>query len=176
MTSTLPITARILLIRKQRVILDADLAELYGVQTKALNQAIKRNLARFPSDFMWQLSATEKTEVVTNCDHLAKLKYSRTLPVAFTEHGAIQAANVLNSARACELSVYVVRAFVQLRETLSAHKDLAQQLLDLERRLEGRLSGHDRAIRELIGTMKQLMTPPIPKKRPIGFIHPPEDD
>ena len=90
---------RILIIRGQKVMIDADLAELYGVPTKALNQAVKRNSERFPADFMYQLSAEEKAEVVTNCDHLARLKFSRSLPFAFTEHGAIQAANVLGSPR-----------------------------------------------------------------------------
>ena len=91
------VEARIQIIRSAKVILDADLAELYGVSTKALNQAVKRNIARFPSDFRFQLVADEKAEVVTNCDHLEKLKFSRVLPHAFTEHGAIQAANVLAS-------------------------------------------------------------------------------
>lgn len=100
------IAQSILVIRGQKVIIDADLAALYGVPTKALNQAVKRNPARFPEDFMFRLSAAEKTEVVTNCDHLAKLKFAKTLPYAFTEHGAIQAANVLNSPRAAEVGVY----------------------------------------------------------------------
>jgi hypothetical protein len=91
------IESHILTLRGVRVLVDADLAGLYGVTTKALNQAVKRNAPRFPSDFMFQLNATEKTEVVTNCDHLSKLKFSKSLPYAFTEHGAIQAANVLAS-------------------------------------------------------------------------------
>jgi hypothetical protein len=89
------IESRILLVRGQKVMIDADLVELYGVPTKALNQAVKSNIQRFPSDFMFQLTDSEKREVVTNCDHLAKLKFSKSLPYAFTEHGAIQAANVL---------------------------------------------------------------------------------
>ena len=110
------IESRILLVRRQKVYVDADLASLYGVPTKALNQAIKRNLSRFPADFLFRLSRREKEEVVTNCDHLARLRFSPGLPYCFTEHGTIMAANVLNSPRAEEMSVEVVRAFVRLRE------------------------------------------------------------
>ena len=110
------IEARILIIRGQKVMIDADLAELYGVPTKALNQAIKRNAQRFPPDFMFPLTAQEKVEVVTNCDHLAKLKFSKSPPFAFTEHSAIQAANVLASSEAIDIGVCVVRPFVRLRE------------------------------------------------------------
>src|SRR5579885_3497039 len=106
----------ILIVRNQNVILDRDLARLYGVTTKALNQAVKRNSARFPSDFVFSLNQVEKQEVVTKCDHLAALKFSRTLPHAFTEHGAIMAANPLNTPRAVDVSVFVVRAFIKLRE------------------------------------------------------------
>jgi hypothetical protein len=111
----------ILVIRGEKVILDADLAKLYGVSTKALNQAVRRNDSRFPADFLFSLTAKEKEEVVTNCDHLRKLKFSRTLPNAFTEHGAIMAANVLNSERAVEAGVQVVRAFVKLRNMLASN-------------------------------------------------------
>jgi len=110
----------ILVIRGQKVILDADLAKLYGVSTKALNQAVRRNDSRFPEDFLFSLTAKEKEEVVTNCDHLRKLKFSRTLPNAFTERGAIMAANVLNSERAVESGVQVVRAFVKLHDMLAS--------------------------------------------------------
>ncbi|HXM47606.1 MAG TPA: ORF6N domain-containing protein [Pyrinomonadaceae bacterium] len=98
----------ILSVRGNRVIVDADLAELYGVATKVLNQAVKRNRKRFPQDFMFRLSKMEKSEVVTNCDHLARLKFSPVLPYVFTEHGAIMLANVLNSGHAVETSVFVV--------------------------------------------------------------------
>ena len=110
------IQSSILLIRGQKVILDADLAELYDVPTKRLNEQVKRNIDRFPPDFMFQLNLKEKEEVVANCDHLSRLKYSPSLPYAFTEHGAIMAASVLNSPRAVEISVYIVRAFVRLRQ------------------------------------------------------------
>ena len=120
------IEGRIQVIRGLRVIIDADLATLYGVPTKALNQAVKRNAARFPPDFMVQLNAPEKAEVVTNCDHLQKLKFSKALPFAFTEHGAIQPANVLASAQAVEMGIYVVRAFVQLRHPLARRRSTSQ--------------------------------------------------
>ena len=106
------IEGRIPILRGQKVMIDADLAELYAVPTKALNQAVKRNAVRFPADFMFRLTSAEKQEVVTNCDHLARLKFAKSLPFAFTEHGAIQAANVLNSEQAQEMGVYVVRAFL----------------------------------------------------------------
>lgn len=164
--SVAQIESRIFFIRGQKVMLDADLAELYGVETRVLNQAVKRNLERFPEDFMFQLTATEKVEVVTNCDHLAKLKFSPSSPYAFTEHGTIMAASVLNSPRAIETSVHVVRAFVHMRELLSGHKELAQKLAQLERKV----GAHDKAIAEIINAIRQLMAPSEPnKKRPIGF-------
>jgi len=157
---------RILLIRGAKVMLDTDLAELYGVPTKALNQAVRRNIDRFPADFMFQLSREEKGEVVTNCDHLARLKFSRTLPYAFTEHGALMLGNVLKSDRAVEVSLMVVRTFVQLREMLSTHKELAAKLEALERKI----GSHDQAIAGLIDAIRQLMAPPVHGKRPIGFV------
>jgi hypothetical protein len=167
---SLAIERRILLIRGQKVMIDADLAELYGVPTKALNQAVKRHRERFPEDFVFALTAAEKREVVTNCDHLKRLKFSRTLPFAFTEHGALMAANVLNSAQAVEASVYVVRTFVRLREMIASNKELARKLDTLEQKL----ATHDQAITGLINAIRQLMNPPEPKKRPIGFVHPKE--
>jgi ORF6N domain len=113
------VSLSILNIRNERVILDADLSLLYGVTTKRLNEQVKRNQRRFPEDFMFQLTKTEKDEVVANCDHLKKLKFSRTRPYAFTEHGSIMAANILNSDRAVEASVQVVRTFVRLRNLVS---------------------------------------------------------
>jgi hypothetical protein len=164
--SVTKIESRIFLIRGQKVMLDADLAELYDVPTKVLNQAVKRNIGRFPEDFMFQLNADEKTEVVTNCDHLVKLKYSPSLPYAFTEHGALMLGNVLKSDRAAEVSLMVVRAFVHLRELVSGNKELAQKLNLLERKV----GAHDKAIAELISAIRQLMSPTSPnKKRPIGF-------
>jgi len=176
------IELRIQSIRGLRVIVDADLAELFGVPTKALNQAIKRNLARFPADFMFHLSAEEKLEVVTNCDHLQKLKYSKVLPFAFTEHGAMMAAMVLNSPRAMDVSVYVVRAFVRLREAAMQHKDLAERLSSLEEKTEALTMSHDTfsrntkaQLKQVFDALRELMTPspvPVLPKRPIGFITP----
>ena len=160
--------------RGQKVMIDSDLAELYGAETKRLNEQVKRNRERFPEDFMFQLTQVEKDEVVANCDHLAKLKFSKSLPYAFTEHGAIQAANVLNSPRAVEMGVYVVRAFVRLRELIASHKELAHQMDELEARIERKLESHDQAITGLINTIRELMKPPETKKRPIGFVTPQE--
>jgi hypothetical protein len=157
----------ILLLRGHRVILDRDLAAIYGVETRTLNQAVKRNSVRFPEDFMFQLSK-EETEgsrsqsVILNASRGKNLKY---LPYAFTEHGAIQAANILSSPRAVEMSVYVVRAFVKLREALASNKELAQKLDQLERKLET----HDDAIVGILKAIRELMNPPAPKRRPIGF-------
>ena len=137
------IAQAILLFRGKRVMLDADLAQLYGVSTKRLNEQVKRNQDRFPKDFMFPLSAEEKTEVVAKCGHLAILKFSPTHPYAFTEHGAIMLAAVLNTPRAIEVSVLVVRAFVRLREILTTHKALAHKLEELESKIET----HDEAIR-----------------------------
>jgi hypothetical protein len=113
------IQSRIVVLRGQRVLLDADLAILYGVSTKRLNEQVKRNRRKFPEDFFFTLTAAEKTEVVAKCDHLHRLKFSPSLPNAFTEHGAIQAANILNSATASEMSVQIVRAFVRLRQLIN---------------------------------------------------------
>ncbi len=159
---------RILLIRGEKVIVDADLAKFYGVPTKRLNEQVKRNKARFPKDFIFQLSVEEKAELVANCDHLKNLKYSKALPYAFTEHGAIMAASVINSKRAVEVSVYIVRAFVRLRRVIAEHKELSRRIVQIERHL----ADHDEQIIELIKTIKQLLKPePPPKKRRIGF-HP----
>jgi hypothetical protein len=162
----------ILTIRDQKVMLDSDLATLYGVPTKRLNEQVRRNRERFPTDFLFQLTADEKTEVVAKCDHLAKLKFSPQLPYAFTEHGAIMAAAVLNTPRAVEVSVFVVREFVKLRQLALAHKELAAKLEQLEKKV----AGHDDAIRQLVAAIRQLMTPPdpAPKSGRIGFRTPEE--
>ncbi|MFZ5524806.1 MAG: ORF6N domain-containing protein [Pseudomonadota bacterium] len=159
------IESRIFVIRGQKVMLDADLAELYGVETKRLNEQVRRNSERFPEDFMLQLTA-EEFENLKSQFATSSWGGRRKLPFAFTEHGAIMAASVLNSTRAIEISVHVVRAFVHLRELVSTHKELSQKLNQLERKV----GAHDRAIAELIDAIRQLMTPLDPKKkRPIGF-------
>jgi hypothetical protein len=123
--------------------IDADLAALYGVDTRTLNQAVKRNAERFPPDFMFQLDAAEKAEAITNCDHLAKLKFSKSLPFAFTEYGAVALANVLASAQAVEMGIYVVRAFVRLRQAARLHADLAKRPMELEDKTERLELSHD---------------------------------
>lgn len=161
-----PIESLILKLRGHNVILDADLAELYGVGTKVFNQAVKRNADRFPADFLFQLTEAEKTEVVTNCDHLVRLKYSRTRPFAFTEHGAIMAANILNSPQAVQISVYVVRAFVQMREQIAANAEILKRLAEIDRTL----LHHDKALQALWQRLQPLLaSPPAKPKRRIGF-------
>jgi len=165
------ITRTILVLRRQRVILDAELASLYGVPTKALNQAIKRNAERFPEDFMFRLTRAE-TEALNRSQFVTgsqKHRDPRFAPFAFTEHGAIMAATVLNSPRAVEMSLYVVRAFVQLREWLSSNKELAARLDQLEARIEKKLVTHDDAIAAILSAIRELMQPPPAKRRGIGF-------
>ena len=168
------IIATILEIRGKKVILDNDLARLYGTTTKRLNEQVKRNVARFPDDFMFQLDRTEKAEVVANCDHLSRLKFSPQLPFAFTEHGAVMAASVLNTPKAVEVSVYVVRAFIQQRALLAAHGELALKLERLEKKLivsfslqEDRLDDHESQLEEIIETIREMQQQHA--HRPIGF-------
>ncbi|OGU73050.1 MAG: hypothetical protein A2V93_07260 [Ignavibacteria bacterium RBG_16_34_14] len=156
----------ILVIRSKKVMIDADLAVLYGVTTKRLNEQVKRNKGRFPEDFMFKLTKREKQEVVAKCDHLSRLKFSPVLPNAFTEHGAVMLASVLNSKRAIETSLLVVRAFVRLREILSTHKELASKLKELELRIET----HDEQIMAIFEAINQLLTPPEKPIKKIGFI------
>ncbi len=160
------IEQRILLIRGEKVIIDADLAEFFGVPTKRLNEQVKRNKDRFPEDFVFQLTAEEKAEVVAICDHLTKLKFSPALPHVFTEHGAIMAATVLNSSRAIEVSVFIVRAFVKLRQTIAGHKELAQKIA----KAEHKLADHDEQILALFQLIKQMIDSELPpERRRIGF-------
>jgi hypothetical protein len=162
--STLHARERILLIRGHRVILDQDLAELYGVETRRLNEQIKRNLDRFPADFMFQLTAKEwvnlKSQFATS-----SWGGRRTMPYAFTEHGAVMAASVLNSPEAVEASVFVVRAFIAMRDALASSQALARKLLELERKV----GGHDETIAALVSAIRGLMETPAPGKRKIGF-------
>jgi hypothetical protein len=160
------VQSKILFIRGEKVILDSDLAALYGVPTKRLNEQVKRNHERFPPDFMFQLTKTEKDEVVANCDHLQKLKFSPVLPNAFTEHGAIMAASVLNSERAVQASIYVVRAFVKLRQMLAPYKEFMGRLDQFEKKLHT----HDKQIIAIVQAIKLLMPTPEDKpKEPFGF-------
>lgn len=160
------IEGKILLIRGQKVIIGTDLADLYGVTSKRLYEQVRRNKERFPEDFMFQLTKDELDEVAAKCGHLANLRFSSVRPYAFTEHGTIMAANVLNSGQAIEISLFVVRAFIKLRETAATHKKLAHKLAELERKL----TAHDQAIISIVDAIKELMAPPEPKKKqPIGF-------
>ncbi len=172
------IERKIFLIRGQKVIIDSDLAELYGVTTKRLNQQVKRNINRFPKDFVFQLTENEaggmRSQIVTasnpnairSQNATASKRNVRHLPHAFTEHGVIMAASVLNSQRAVDVSVYVVRAFVRLRQMLAMNKELAHKLAELERKVES----HDGAIRSLVTAIRQLMQEPEPKEKKIGFV------
>ena len=155
----------ILVVRGERVILDSDLAALYGVPTHRLNEQVKRNQRRFPEDFVFQLTRKEKDEVVAKCDHLRNLRFSKNLPYAFTEHGAIQAANILHSEAAVEMGVYVVRAFVRLRQWLGTQRALADKLDELEERV----GGHDEQIAAVIEALRQLAFPEPGHDRKIGF-------
>ena len=171
MVSTEHITHTILVLRGQRVLLDTDLATLYGVTTKRLNEQVKRNAARFPEDFLFRLSAAEvetlnRSQIATGSQ---KHRDPRFPPYAFTEHGAIMASMILNSPHAVEMSVYVVRAFVRLRELLSSNRELARRFAQLETRLEKRLTEHDQAIAAILSAIRKLMNRPVPKRRPIGF-------
>ena len=165
-----PLDSLILTLRGEKVLIDADLAEVYGVSTKRLNEAVKRNAERFPEDFLFRLTAKEKEEVVANCDHLARLKFSPQLPFAFTEHGALQAANVLKGDRAVAMGVYVIRAFVQMRGQLMMNAVIEKQLAAMDRKL----LEHDEALAIIWNRLKPLLAPPPPPaqeppKPRIGF-------
>ena len=166
----LPVESRIFVLREHKAILDNDLAELYGVSVKRLNEQVKRNRDRFPADFMFQVTTQEyealRSQNAPSKDGRGGRRY---LPYAFTEHGAIMAATVLNSERAVEMSIFVVRAFVRLREMVSNNQHIVAKLDELENRLEK----HDADIQELIEAIKELMIPPDPSGRRIGFQVPP---
>ncbi len=171
LVQTEDITRAILVLRGHRVLLDTELATLYGVTTKRFNEQVRRNAKRFPADFMFQLTAEEisslRSQIATL--KLGRGQHRKYLPYVFTEHGAIMAATILNSPRAIEMSVYVVRAFVQLRELLASNKELARRFAQLETRLDKKLTTHDEAIAAILSAIRQLMHPPVPKRRPIGF-------
>ena len=168
------ISRAILVLRGHRVLLDAELAALYGVSTKRFNEQVRRNCERFPADFMFRLNA-EETETLRSQNATLKGgrgQHRKYLPYAFTEHGAIMAATILNSPRAVEMSVYVVRAFVKLRELLSSNRELARRFAQLETRLDKKLTQHDQTIGAILEAIRELMNPevpPEPKRRPIGF-------
>jgi hypothetical protein len=174
------ITGRIVVVRGEKVLLDEDLARLYGTSTGRLNEQVRRNLARFPEDFLFRLTNQEvrnlKSQFATS-----SWGGRRKLPFAFTEHGAIMAATILNTPHAVEVSVYVVRAFVRLRAVLSTHAALAKKLAEVERKTEALVLQHDTLARdtraqfkEVIEALRALMRPLESTKRPIGFVAPQE--
>jgi len=157
---------KIFMIRWHKVMVDRDLAELYGVETKYLNRQVRRNIGRFPEEFMFQLTKEEKDELVTNWHRLAAMKHSSNLPYVFTEHGVAMLASVLNSDRAIKISILIIKAFVKLREILATHKEPAHKLNELEKRIEK----HDTEIQAIFEAIRQLMEPPPAKDRIItGF-------
>jgi hypothetical protein len=173
-----PLEPLILAVRGQRVILDADLARLYGVTTKALNQAVKRNIERFPQDFAFQLSIAEAASIKTldlieeksNRSQIVtgskRHRNPRQPPRAFTEHGALMAANVLRSERAVQMSIFVIRAFVRLREQVAANAAILKRLAEIDQTL----LQHDAALRDVYRKLQPLLAPPAgPSKRRIGF-------
>lgn len=176
------IGGRILALREQRVMLDTDLAELYGVQTKVLVQAVKRNLARFPQDFMFQLSADEfaalRSQTVTSNTGRGG---RRTAPYAFTEQGVAMLSSVLGSPRAIGVNIEIMRTFVRVRELAATHSELAKRLSELEEKAELLSMQHDtfssntrNQLKQVFDALRELMTPPDPPKRPIGFVTPQE--
>jgi len=160
------IESRIFTVRNDKVMLDSDLSELYGVTTKRLNERVRRNKDRFPRDFMFQLNKEEfrllRSQIATSNKGRGGRRF---LPYVFTEHGAIMLASVLNSQRAIETSILVVRAFVRFREMISERKEIAKKFTELEKRL----AGHDNDIRAIIEAIRKLMSSPPSKRRQIGF-------
>jgi hypothetical protein len=172
--TSVDITTLIVTVRGQRVILDRDLAALYGVPTFRFNEAVKRNRSRFPEDFMFQL-AREEVASLTSQIAMSKSRRGgrRTLPYAFTEHGTVMAANILRSPKAIQVSVFVVRAFIRMRQMLIEQQGLARKLAELERKLTGRLDVHETAIAEVLRQIMRLLSPPPepePPKKRIGFL------
>jgi len=169
------IEGMIVIVRGHRVLTSPDLARIYGVETKVLNQSIKRNIKKFPADFMFKLDKQEAMDVHSSRSRIVTLKRGKNIkytPYAFTEHGAIMAANILKSPKAVQMSVFVVRTFIMLRQALMANKELERKLGELERRV----GGHDTAIRELVSAIRRLAEPPLsPPRRRIGF-HPPGEE
>ena len=153
---------KIYLIRGQKIMLSIHLAELYGVETRALNQAVKRNIDRFPEDFMFQLKDSEAEWLVSQNVIPHKKYFGGSLPYAFTEQGVAMLSSVLNSERAVQVNIAIMRAFVKLREMIASNKDLARRLDDIEKK-------YDAQFKVVFDAIRQLMTPPEPKKRKIGF-------
>ena len=160
------IQRRIFMIRGYKVMLSTHLAELYGVETRVLNQAVKRNIERFPVDFMFQLNSSEAEWLVSQNVIPQKKYFGGHLPYAFTEQGVAMLSSVLNSARAIQVNIAIMRTFVKLREFLSSHKELAHKLAELEKKIEK----HDVEIKAIFEALRQLMAPPQKPRREIGFV------
>ncbi len=156
------IEQRIFVIRKQRVMIDRDLADLYDIETKYLNRQVKRNSSRFPSEFMFQLSGEEKKELVSNCPRFETMKHSVKLPYAFTENGVAMLATVLNSERAIKMSIFIIKTFVKLREYLSTHKELEKKISDMEAK-------YDKQFQVVFEALKQLIRKENEPREPVGF-------
>lgn len=159
------ITRRIFVIRGQKVMLDSDLAEMFGVETKQLNRQVKRNIQRFPVEFMFRLTRHERDELVPIWHQFKKMKYSYSLPYAFTEHGVAMLASILKSERAIKISIIIVKAFVRLREIMSMNKEIAYKL----RELEDKIKEHDTDIRDIFEALRQLMGVPDGSRKIAGF-------
>jgi hypothetical protein len=144
---------------------DRDLAELYGVSTKALNQAVKRNFARFPVEFMFQLNNQERDELVTNCDRFKTMKHSSSLPMAFTEHGIAMLSSVLKSEQAIQINILIMKTFIKMRSVGVAHKNISKKIAELEKRV----GKHDEDIHEIIKAIQQLVSQEEKPKRRMGF-------
>lgn len=157
---------KIYLIRGQKVMLDRDLAILYGMETRALKQAVKRNINRFPNDFMFILTRRELNSVVSQNVTPSKSYFGGSNPFAFTEHGILMLSSVLNSRKAVDVNIQIMRAFIKLRAILAAHKELAVKLVELEMKYEG----HDVEIKRIFMAIRQLMSPPTKKQKKIGFL------
>jgi len=162
------IQKRIFIIRNKKVMLDSDLAFLYEVESKRLNEAVKRNIKRFPCDFMFRLTKKEFKEVVANCDHLQSIKFRSTMPYVFTEQGVAMLAAVLNSPKAININVQIMRAFVQLRNYVFSNDKLNNQLGDLRKILMLYMEKNDSRVNKIIAALNNLITKPVETKR-IGF-------
>ena len=169
MTTTVPIesiVSKILMFRGEKVLLDHDLAELYGVETKQLKRAVRRHISRFPQDFMFQLTKEEYDSLRCPFGTLKRGEHSKYLPMVFTEQGVAMLSSVLNSNRSIEVNIAIMRAFVQLRKMIASNNKLAQKLAELEQHLES----HDEQIQAIFEAIRQLMTPPAKPRKKIGFV------
>lgn len=159
------IEQRIFMIRGQKVMIDRDLAELYKVRTFVLNQAVKRNLDRFPDGFMFRLTRKETRELITHCYRFATLKHATVTPLVFTEYGVAMLSSALRSKRAVQINIQIIQTFIRLRQWALTHEDLARKIAALE----GKFKSHDRSIRTIFEALRELIDPLEPPRAPIGF-------